>query len=71
MASYVDPWEMSLGRKLVKPGLSPRMSHKGWEVWYRSQERIEEEIPYAGYLARKDWRYNEEMTTVLLHFAQV
>ena len=69
-SSYVGPWEMSLGQQLVKPGLSPRMSHKGGEVWYRSQERVDN-FPYGGYLSRKDWRYNEEMTTVLLHFAQV
>ena len=70
MANYVYPWEISKGRQLVKPGLSPRMYHKGGEAWYRSQERVDS-FPYGGYMSRKDWRYNEEMTTVLLHFAQV
>ena len=67
MSSYVRPWEISLVRH---PSLSPRMTHKGGEVWYRSKERVDN-FPYAGYLSRKDWRYNEEMTTVSLHFAQV
>ena len=55
MVGYVSPWEISLGRH---PELSPRMNHKGGEVWYRSQERVDN-FPYAGYLSRKDWRYNE------------
>ena len=67
MASSVDPLQISLGRH---PGLSQRMYHKGKEVWYRSEERIDN-FPYGGYLSRKDWRYNEEMTIILLHFAQV
>ena len=69
MNSYVTPSQISQGQPLFKPGLSPRMSHKGGEVWYRSQERVDN-FPYFGYLSRQDWRYNEEMTTVLLHFAQ-
>ena len=55
MASYVSPWEISLGRH---PGLSDRMTHKGGEVWYKSKERVDR-FPYGGYLSRKDWRFNE------------
>ena len=55
MTGYVSPWEISLGRH---PGLSPRMTHKGGEVWYKSKERVDS-FPYAGYLSRKDWRFNE------------
>ena len=55
MASYVTPWEISLGRH---PGLSDRMTHKGGEVWYKSKERVDR-FPYGGYLSRKDWRFNE------------
>ena len=55
MAGFVDPWEISLGRH---PGLSDRMTHKGGGVWYKSKERIDE-FPYAGYLSRKEWRFNE------------
>ena len=55
MSSYVGPWEISLGRH---PALSPRMTHKGGDVWFRSQERVDK-FPYGGYLSRKDWRFNE------------
>ena len=67
MNSYVGPWEISLGRH---PDFSPRMLHKGGEVWYRSKERVDG-YSYGGYLSMKDWRFNEEMTIVLLQFAQV
>ena len=67
MSGYISAWDISLGKH---PGLSQRMTHKGGEVWYRSQERVDN-FPYGGYLSRKDWRFNEEMTIVLLQLAQV
>ena len=67
MAGFLSPFEISLGRN---HDMSPRMKHTGRKVWYRSKERVDN-FPYTGYLSRKDWRYNEEMTRVTLHFDQV
>ena len=56
MAGYLSLAEISLGRH---PDLSPRMTHKGGEVWYKSKERVEGYSGFAGYLSTKDFRFNE------------
>ena len=59
MSSYVNPWAISLGKH---PEYSPRMTHFGGEVWYKSEERLDV-FPYGGYLSRKGWRFNEVIFT--------
>ena len=61
IGGYVYSWEIALGRH---PGLSPRMTHKGGEAWYRSKERLDN-FPYAGYLSRKDWKFNEVISGII------
>ena len=68
MGSYPGPWGISLGRN---PDMSPRMTHKGGEAWYKSQERVEGDLGFAGYLSKKDWRFNEVINVNQLSFNTV
>ena len=56
MMGYVSPEMIAYGKH---PDLSPRLAHKGGQIWYRSKEIVEGYSGLAGFLSRKDWRFNE------------